>query len=136
MVAGLPLQVGGAWPGGVGAGVCAAVCAPSAITPTAATPITTANRLPISCFFFVLAHISGLLRVVASGLPTSRGPGACLTARSLRHGGTFSVHLGRARRGLGVRRREPSARRSAERDCLDVLLRHRLRRYLAAEHCF
>src|SRR5262245_15555541 len=74
----------------------AAVCAPSAITPTAATPITTANRLLISCFFFVLALISGLLRVVASGLPTSRGSGAGLTARSLQHGGTHSAHKGRA----------------------------------------
>ncbi len=91
--------------------VCAiTVCAPSAITPAAAAPITIANRLPISCFLFVLALISGLLRVVASDLPTSRGSGACLTARSLRHGGTHSVHTGRARRGLGVRRREPSAR--------------------------
>ena len=75
-----------------------AVCAPSAITPAAATPITIANRLPISCFFFVSALISGLLRVVASDLPTSRGSGACLTARSLRHGGTLSVQ----RAGLGV----------------------------------
>ena len=67
---------------------------------------------------FVLALISGLLRVVASDLPTSRGSGACLTARSLRHGGTFSVHLGRARRGLGVGGREtvsPSAAAPIER---------------------
>ncbi len=37
----------------------------------------------------------------------------CLTARRLQHGGIRSVYAGRARRGLGVRRREPSARGAA-----------------------
>src|SRR5262245_5112174 len=104
------------------------VCAPSAITPTAATPITIANLLPVPCFPLVLALISGLLRIVASGLPTSRGSGACWTARSLRQGGTRSVHKRRARRGHGVfargDRTSDPALGSQKRGAWDVPRRH------------
>src|SRR5918994_1725350 len=93
----------------------AAVCAPSVITPAAATPIKIANRLPISSFPSV-APISGLLGVVASRLASRWGEARCrLTARRLRHGGTGSVHRSvqarsiRAPERVGARGGRPSA---------------------------
>src|SRR5215211_1729645 len=73
-------------------GTAVAGCAPSAITPAAATPITIANRLPISFLPSVSLHFGPpSCRGPGPGLPMRRGS-VRLTARRLRHGGTHPVH--------------------------------------------